>query len=98
MLAASRRTWRNLYDRYGTRLVNADTVSLRQDGVAEPGTTGFLVKIEELHLNPDTYILGLWLASSNLVYDSITDAAEFEVVDPPTEAFGSDPEGWKSHL
>ena len=78
-------------DRYGTRLINADTVALGQPVWLERGTTEFLVRIEQLHLNPDSYILGLWLASANLVYDSLTDAAEIEVVNPPTEAFGKRP-------
>ena len=81
----------NLSDRYGTRLINADTVALGQSVWLERGTSVFLVRIEQLHLNPDTYTLGLWLASSNLVYHSVSDAAEIEVIDPPTEALGKRP-------
>jgi lipopolysaccharide transport system ATP-binding protein len=78
-------------DRYGTKLVNADSVILGQPVWLDRGTTRFLVEIEQLHLNPDTYILGLWLANNNLIYDGINDAAEIEVVDPPTEILGIRP-------
>ncbi len=78
-------------DRYGTKLVNVDTVVVGEPVWLDRGTNEFLVKIKELHLNPDTYVLGLWLANANLIYDGITDAAEIEVADPPTERFGYRP-------
>jgi lipopolysaccharide transport system ATP-binding protein len=81
-----------LSDRYGTRLINADTVALGEPVWLDRGTNCLLVKMEAVHLSPDTYILGLWLANSNLIYDSINDAAEIEIVDPPTETFGKRPQ------
>jgi lipopolysaccharide transport system ATP-binding protein len=79
-------------DRYGTRLINADTVALGEPVWLNQGRTDFLVKIDELHLNPDTYTLGLWLANPNLVLDSVSDAAEIEVVDRSTETLGRRPQ------
>jgi lipopolysaccharide transport system ATP-binding protein len=79
------------YDRYGTRLVNADTVSLAEMLWLERGTNVFVVKIQELHLNPDAYGLGLWLANNDEEYDHVRDAARIEVVDPPFESFGKRP-------
>ena len=81
-----------LSDRYGTRLINADTVALSEPVWLNQGRTDFLVRIDELHLNPDTYTLGLWLANPNLVFDSVSDAAEIEVVDRPAEVFGKRPQ------
>ena len=79
------------YDRYGTKLVNADTVSLGETVWLDRGTTVLFVKIEELHLNPDSYVLGLWLANNDSEYDHVHDAARIEVVDPPFEVFGNRP-------
>ena len=81
-----------LSDRYGTRLINADTVTLADPIWLDEGRTDFLVKIDKLHLNPDTYTLGLWLANPNLVFDSVNDAAEIEVVDRPAQDFGKRPQ------
>ncbi len=81
----------NFSDRYGTKLVNADSVALGEPIRLNRGTNRFLVGIEELHLNPDTYVVGLWLGNNDLIYDGIIEAAEIEVVDPPIEALGKRP-------
>ncbi len=78
-------------DRYGTKLVNADSVILGDSIWLDPGTNRFLVRIEELHLTPDSYIVGLYLGNNDLIYDGISNAAEIEVVDPPVESFGKRP-------
>jgi ABC-type polysaccharide/polyol phosphate transport system ATPase subunit len=79
------------YDCYGTRLVNADTVRLGQTIWLEPGNNAFVLRIDELHLNPDCYAVGLWLANSDEEYDHVPEAARIEVVDPPFESFGKRP-------
>jgi lipopolysaccharide transport system ATP-binding protein len=79
------------YDRYGTKLVNADTMSLGETIWLDQGTSDFIVRIDALHLNPDTYILGLWMAINDSEYDHIHDAARIEVVDPPFSSFGNRP-------
>jgi lipopolysaccharide transport system ATP-binding protein len=84
------------YDRYGTRLINADPWSLGETVWLERGTNVFVVKIKELHLNPDTYVLGLWLANDDEEYDHVHEAARIEVVDPPFDSFGKRPGGYGS--
>jgi lipopolysaccharide transport system ATP-binding protein len=81
------------YDRYGTRLVNADPWTLGETVWLERGTNVIVVKIKELHLNPDSYVLGLWLVSGDQEHDHVHDAARIEVVDPPFESFGKRPVG-----
>ena len=78
-------------DRYSTKLVNVDTLSLGEIISLDQGTTNLVVKIEQLHLNPDQYILGLWLANNGHVYDYLQDAGRIEVVDPPSANFGRRP-------
>ena len=78
------------YDRYGTKLVNADTVALGETIWLDHETT-VLIQIKELHLNPDTYILGLWLANGDSAYDWIYEVGEIEIVDSPSGAFGNRP-------
>ena len=79
------------YDRFGTKLINADTLSLGVTISLDRGTTDLLVKIEQLHLNPDQYVLGLWLANSGHAYDHLQDAGRIEVVDSPSANFGRRP-------
>jgi lipopolysaccharide transport system ATP-binding protein len=51
-----------LYDRLGTKLVNADTISLGETIHLREGLNQVDLRIERLHLNPGSYILGWWLA------------------------------------
>lgn len=78
------------YDRYGTKLVNADTVVLGETIWLDRRTT-VLLQVKELHLNPDTYILGLFLANYGCTYDQINEVGEIEIVDPPSDTFGNRP-------
>jgi lipopolysaccharide transport system ATP-binding protein len=75
-------------DRYGTVLVNADTVVLGETLSLDRQTT-VLLRIKELHLNPGTYTLGLCLAYGRARYDQVRDVIEIEVVDPPSRTFGA---------
>jgi lipopolysaccharide transport system ATP-binding protein len=76
----------SLYNRSGTRLVNADTVSLGQVITLREGRNQVRLKIEKLYLNPGVYVLGLWLAnpidanSGGTAFDYIEFAFEIEVV------------------
>ena len=79
------------YDRYGTKLVNVDNVALGESIWLDQGLNNFIVNIDQFHLNPDTYVMGLWLANNNHVIEYIRDALEVEVVEPPSEAFGRRP-------
>jgi len=81
-----------LYDRNGTKLVNADILSLGRVVALRPGHNRIRLRIEALHLNPGTYVLGLWLADSGgTVLDYSDSALELEVVDLEREGFGARP-------
>ena len=78
-----------IYDQHGTKLVNADTVSLGQVVGLKQGRTLVRLRIKELHLNPGVYVLGLWLASpAGEVFDYLTSAAKIEVVALESGTFG----------
>ncbi|HEY9649447.1 MAG TPA: ABC transporter ATP-binding protein, partial [Coleofasciculaceae cyanobacterium] len=51
-----------IYDQYGIKLVNADTISLGQVVNLPKGRNVVRVKIQELYLNPGIYVLGFWMA------------------------------------
>lgn len=74
------------YDRHGTKLVNADVLSLGRVVLLRPGLTRVRFRIEELLLNPGTYVLGLWISGSGGgAIDYIEAALDLEVVDPEGE-------------
>ena len=80
------------YDRHGTKLVNADILSLGRVVPLRPGLNQVRFRIEALLLNPGTYVLGLWLAGSGGGAVDFTEAAlELEVVDPESEGPGIRP-------
>jgi len=71
-----------IFDRYGTKLVNADTLSLGRSLDLTKGTNTISFKIDQLHLNPGLYTIGLWAADPPVeVYDYLKSAAIFEVVE-----------------
>jgi ABC-type polysaccharide/polyol phosphate transport system ATPase subunit len=75
-----------LYDRYGTKLINADTLALGKPVSLREGRNVIQFNIDELHLNPGTYSLGLWAADPpKEVYDFISSAIPFEVVERDAE-------------
>jgi lipopolysaccharide transport system ATP-binding protein len=75
-----------IYNRAGTRLVNAEIGVTGQIIELKTGRNIVRLRIEELHLNPEIYILGLWLnrKSKSIGYDPpldyIESACEIEVV------------------
>lgn len=70
------------YDKYGTSLVNLDTKSLGNAIPLQAGSNQVTVRLDELHLNPGTYTLGLWAADPPFeVYDSIQSVAHIDVVE-----------------
>jgi ABC-type glutathione transport system ATPase component len=71
-----------IFDRYGTKLVNADTLSLGRSLDLTKGINTINFKIDQLHLNPGLYTIGLWAADPPVeVYDYLKSAALFEVVE-----------------
>lgn len=77
-------------DRYGTKLINADTRSFGNPILVHEGRNTIKIRIEHLHLNPGMYTLGLWAADPPIeVYDQIISAAMFEVVEVEKEKIRS---------
>jgi lipopolysaccharide transport system ATP-binding protein len=78
-----------IYDQYGTKLINADTTVLGQVVTLKEGRNLIRLRIEELHLNPGVYVLGLWLANpAGEVFDRLTSAVKIEVVALEPGTFG----------
>jgi ABC-type polysaccharide/polyol phosphate transport system ATPase subunit len=81
-------------DRYGTRLVNADTIAVGRSPVLRKGRNHVGFYIKNVHLNPGVYTVSLWMAGNGRVIDSLPGALQVEVVDLPTEGRrGIHPEG-----
>jgi lipopolysaccharide transport system ATP-binding protein len=73
-------------DRYGTKLVNADTLSYGQAIDLRKGKNTLKLRMHELHLNPGMYTIGLWAADPpSEVHDYIPSAVLFEVVETEKE-------------
>jgi homopolymeric O-antigen transport system ATP-binding protein len=81
-----------IYNRAGTKLVNADVESIGQVIELKKGRTTVRLRIEQLHLNPNIYTLGLWLnktgGSLDIPLDYVESACEIEVVNLESEDFG----------
>jgi ABC-type polysaccharide/polyol phosphate transport system ATPase subunit len=81
-----------LYDEYGTKLVNADTLVLGREMHLETGRNIVRLRINELHLNPGIYVLGLWVADPPAeIFDFTESAIRIEVVRLESEGFGLRP-------
>ncbi len=71
-----------IFDRYGTKLINADTLSFGQSIDLQAGQNKLNLRIEQLHLNPGMYTIGLWVADPpGEIHDYIPSAALLEVVE-----------------
>ena len=80
-------------------MINADTVLRGQVINLRQGSNQIKVKIENLHLNPGVYRVGLWLADpisskANSAYDYLKSAFELEVIKPISENSIQDPYGF----
>jgi lipopolysaccharide transport system ATP-binding protein len=81
-----------LYDLYGTKLINADTLSLGETIRLHAGINHMRFNIEQLFLKPGIYVLGLWMANpEGEVFDQINGAIKIEVVDLESEGLGNRP-------
>jgi ABC-type polysaccharide/polyol phosphate transport system ATPase subunit len=71
-----------LYDQYGTKLINADTLALVEALHFNQGSNIIDLTIKELNLNPGIYTLGLWIANPpSQVFDSLPSTIRIEVVE-----------------
>jgi ABC-type polysaccharide/polyol phosphate transport system ATPase subunit len=68
-----------VFDRYGTLLINGDTVSIGQAVTLRSGVNEFVVSFAQLHLKPGGYTIGLCLANYPLVFDLLPAACNLEV-------------------
>jgi lipopolysaccharide transport system ATP-binding protein len=76
-----------IFDRYGTKLVNADTLSHGRTIDLRQGINNLKLKVDQLHLNPGMYTMGLWVADPpSEIHDYIPSAVLFEVVETEKES------------
>ena len=81
-----------IYDRRGTKLVNADTVALGATIPLDAGRNGVRVSIDALHLSPGSYVVGLWAADGvGSPYDFVERALEVEIVSDAPQSLGITP-------
>ena len=81
-----------IYDEYGTKLVNLDTITLGQEMPLQAGHNLIRFRINKLHLNPGIYVLGLWVADPPAeIYDFTESAIRIEVVRLESGGFGLRP-------
>jgi ABC-type polysaccharide/polyol phosphate transport system ATPase subunit len=87
----------SIYSRSGTKLINADTLSLGRAVKLSHNRTVVTLRIEKLYLNPDTYVVGLWLANpveadyADQCFDYVEAAFSIEVVSPGSRGLGVRP-------
>jgi lipopolysaccharide transport system ATP-binding protein len=83
-----------LYDKYGAKLVNADTLALGRGVPLGEGQNIVQFRIRELYLNPGVYVLGLWAADPPAeIFDFIDSAANIETIRLESEGWGLRPMG-----
>ena len=87
----------SIQDKSGRPLVNADTDSTGQTIHLQKGENTIRLRIDQLYLNPGSYVLGLWLdrtgkSSGESALDFIESAFEIHVIRVKDETFGM-PEG-----
>jgi homopolymeric O-antigen transport system ATP-binding protein len=86
-----------IYSLSGTKLVNADSVELGTPVRLRKGDNRVRVAIEQLHLNPGTYRLGVWMAdplrtnSGKTAFDYVESAFDLDVIGKTDVRFGITP-------
>lgn len=81
-------------DRFGNKLVNADSIEIGYIIKLRSGHNFIKVSIEKIYLKPGTYIVALWLADPlmNSPFDYVESAFEIEIIDLRKEELGSQPQ------
>ncbi len=83
-----------LFDRAGVKLVNADSMRLGRPVRLNQGHNTVRVVIDRLHLNPGSYVMGLWMAKRPVgVFDYVESAGEVEVLDTSDEGLRPNADG-----
>jgi lipopolysaccharide transport system ATP-binding protein len=82
-------------DQFGTKQVNADTVSQGIVLLLRKGANEVRIRIEALHLNFGTYRVGLWMYDplAKRVFDHIEAAFTLQVIDLQPESLGQREDG-----
>ena len=81
-----------LSDLQGTKLVNADTITLGRTLRLDPGEHLVTLRIPALHLNPGVYQMGFWLAGPlGAVYDHVRPGFDVEVIARQSPGLGRAP-------
>jgi lipopolysaccharide transport system ATP-binding protein len=76
----------------GTKLINADIVSQGETLRLKEGRNSIRLRIEEMHLNPGVYLIGLWVGHSfGKALDHVEAALEIEVVHAESRGLGMTP-------
>jgi lipopolysaccharide transport system ATP-binding protein len=84
----------SFYDEHRTKLVNADIDELGRSLHLHPGLNTIVLRIQQLHLRPGAYFVGLWAAdSTGRPYDHIQNALSVEVIDLHPRGYGRHTEG-----
>ncbi|MBV8231004.1 MAG: ATP-binding cassette domain-containing protein [Planctomycetaceae bacterium] len=78
----------NFFDRYSTKLINADLRNLGRSLHLHRGRNEITFHIDRLHLCPGIYTVELWMASSSIgeVIDHLPSAFQLDVIDLPSVA------------
>jgi lipopolysaccharide transport system ATP-binding protein len=81
-----------LSDLNGTKLVNADTITIGRTLRLDPGEHRLTLHIPELHLNPGVYGMGFWLAGPlGVIHDHVRPGFDLEVVALQAPGLGRTP-------
>lgn len=81
-----------LYDQHGTKLINADTLSLGLSFKFKEGLNIVSIRIDKVFLNSGLYTLGLWTADPIAgTFDHVEAAGRIEVFRPIDSGFGQTP-------
>ena len=81
-----------LYDKHGTKLINADTLSLGQSTELDRGVNLVKLNIDALHLNPGSFTLGWWLGNHAAeLFDFCESSISLDLIDNQTHRLGIRP-------
>lgn len=76
----------------GTMLVNADVIAIGRPCRLKAGSNTIVFEIEQLHLNPGHYVVGLWASDAvGRRFDHVEEAFDIEVVGMKEQGLGVTP-------
>lgn len=83
-----------LYDQNGTKLIDANVMYLDRVIKVRRGLNKIKFHIEQVHLAPGIYTLGLWMADpAGEIFDHIPEALKIEIISFGSEWYGSRGDG-----